>query len=74
MRHPGIFFLPRTSIRRASRRFNSWWIERRESTTVRLWPFAEKRQFHRRLEELFASDVWTPGVPIHTGKKPLCDV
>ncbi len=68
MQNPGVFFVPRKSIRTAVRRFRGWRIDRSHGGRLKLRPEINKVQFHRQFARLFAAENWErdlrPGQPL----------
>lgn len=58
MQNPGVFFIPRRSIRSATRRFDKWKIERVHATTVKFRPHTDAGRFHECFSLLFESESW----------------
>lgn len=52
MEHPGVFFLPRESIRSITRRRNRWTIARQHGMPCRLSPETAATQFHDRMDHI----------------------
>ena len=70
MQNPGVFFVPRKSIRSAVRRFNCWRIDRCLGSMLKLRPDSEKHQFHQRFAELLAAERWSVAEhPIRTDSR-----
>jgi len=59
MQNPGVFFIPRGSIRRAGRRWNRWRIDRTEGFSMKFSPIRDRRSFHVRVAECVESGSWT---------------
>lgn len=58
MENPGVFFVPRQSVRAMTRRFNCWTIRRLDGSCVRLKPEQDTRLFHSKMYKLLESDSW----------------
>lgn len=58
MQNPGVFFIPRRTIRSARRLFDRWRIDRVHATTVRFRPYTDRDRFHERFEKLLECDNW----------------
>lgn len=52
MEHPGVFFIPRESIRSISRRRSRWTIIRQHGVPCRLSPETAARQLHDRMDHI----------------------
>ena len=59
MQNPGVFFVPRKSIRTVERKRLHWKIDRNHGSSLRLKPAADRGQFHQRMAALLASDDWS---------------
>lgn len=52
MENPGVFFVPRRSIRDVRKRRRHWIVERIQGRSLRMTPDANRRTFHVRMGEL----------------------
>jgi hypothetical protein len=58
MENPGVFFVPRQSVRAMTRRFSRWTIQRVDGSRVRLKPETDARLFHPKMYKLLKSESW----------------
>jgi len=62
MENPGVFFVPRRSVRAMTRRFGRWTIRRIDGSRVRLKPETDAGLFHPKMYQLMESESWRPVV------------
>lgn len=58
MENPGVFFVPRKSMRAMTRRFGRWTIRRVDGSRLRLRPETDVRMFHSKMHKLIESESW----------------
>jgi hypothetical protein len=58
MENPGVFFVPRRSIRQVQRRRQRWIIDRTPARPLKLTVESDRGDFQERLSDLFADTSW----------------
>ncbi|HUG89311.1 MAG TPA: hypothetical protein VML55_00660 [Planctomycetaceae bacterium] len=58
MENPGVFFVPRRSIRHVVRRRQRWIIDRAQARPLKLTVASDGRHFQERMSDLFAEGSW----------------
>jgi hypothetical protein len=58
MENPGVFFVPRRSIRQVRRRRQRWIIDRAPGRPLKLSVESDRRYFQERMADLFADGAW----------------
>lgn len=58
MHDPGVFFVPRRSIRCVRRRRHRWTIERAHAASLKVRAEGDRALFHRQMAELLQSPMW----------------
>ena len=58
MENPGVFFVPRRSIRQVHRRRQRWIIDRAHARPLKLTVESDQRHFQERMSDLFAETSW----------------
>jgi hypothetical protein len=61
MENPGVFFVPKRSIRGWRRRWRTWKIERHQCSPISIAPESDVKRFHQRLSRLAEADQWPQG-------------
>lgn len=58
MQNPGVFFVPKKSIRIVIRKRGYWKIERLQGTPLKLKPVGNRQRFDDRMSEVVTSERW----------------
>ena len=58
MEDPGVFYIPRRTIRSLRRRRHTWTVERALATPLKFRAEGDRALFHRQMTELLRSPLW----------------